>query len=68
LDKNPNYPWHALERGQFFFVPTLDIERTVLEGLVAALPYRYRDEPRYEIGIYKGKLGVKFFRTRPGRS
>jgi hypothetical protein len=68
MDKNPNYPWHRLARGEGFFVPALDVERVIFEGMRAALPYRFRDAPKYKIGVYKGRLGVMFYRGKPGRS
>lgn len=59
------YPWARVGRAGSFFIPCLDTEAVIKEGLRAALLLRLRDAPRYKVGIYKGKLGVMFYRTSP---
>ena len=59
------FPWNKLARGEGFFVPTLDVEGTLLAGLKAGiLLHKERDKPLAEIGIYKGQLGVMFYRRQ----
>ena len=66
---NPDqkYPWHKVGRGRGFFVPCLDVERVRVEGLKAAMLDRSRAPAYAEVVIFKGKLGVLFYRTYPGR-
>jgi hypothetical protein len=59
------YPWHKTQQGEAFFVPALDLEATQREGLKAALLFRFRGRPRTAFGIYKGRLGVMFWREAP---
>jgi hypothetical protein len=53
------YPWQRLERGQAFFVPCLDTERTKEEGLRAAVGAR-RFDAKAKVGVLNGRLGVLF--------
>ncbi len=55
------YPWSRLERGQGFFVPSLDTEKTREEGLRAAVSARRFDAKAY-VGVVNGRLGVLFVR------
>lgn len=55
------YPWLQLERGQGFFVPSLDTEKTREEGLRAAVTAR-RFDAKAHIGVINGQLGVLFVR------
>ena len=54
------YPWKQLEKGQGFFVPCIDTEKTIEEGLKAALTARVMGKAL--VGIKGRKLGVLFFR------
>lgn len=66
--KDRKYPWQITKERKKFFVPTLDIEGTKLEGLKAALPHCLYGKPCAEAVIYKGKLGVMFWlRPFPAR-
>lgn len=56
-----NYPWATLSRGEGFFVPSLDVEKTKAEGLGKALGYHLFDA-RADVGIKDGLIGVWFFR------
>jgi hypothetical protein len=55
------YPWATLNRGEGFFVPSLDVEKTKAEGLGKALGFHLFDA-RATIGIRAGLMGVWFFR------
>jgi len=55
------YPWSQLEKGQGFFVPCLDLEKTKEEGLKASVSARRFDAKAY-VGTFKGRLGVLFVR------
>ena len=55
------YPWVTLNRGEGFFVPSLDVEKTKAEGLGKALGFHLFDA-RATIGIRTGLMGVWFFR------
>jgi len=55
------YPWSRLERGQGFFVPSLDTAKTREEGLRAAVSARRFDAKAY-VGVINGRLGVLFVR------
>lgn len=56
------FPWEKTKVGVGFFVPTLNVEKTRKQGLQAAYTLRFRDTPHAEIGVYKGRLGVMFYR------
>ena len=61
----PSYfPWDKLERGQGFFVPTLDLDAMREAGLLAAVPLHLKDA-RAAFVIRRGKLGVFFYRLPP---
>lgn len=55
------YPWKQLEKGQGFFVPCLDTEKTIQEGMKAALVARVMGKAL--VGIKEKRLGVLFLRT-----
>ena len=55
-----SFPWDKTEPGQGFFVPCLDLEKMRRVGLMAATPHRIRADG--VPGIYKGRLGIWFFR------
>lgn len=57
------YPWSQLERGQGFFIPCLDTEKTKEEGLRAAVSARTFDAKAF-VGLVNGRLGVLFVRGR----
>lgn len=59
------YPWDRLGPEQAFFVPSLDPEKTRRDGLVSAavLPFTVHAT----IGVYQGRYGVLFSRSRPAR-
>jgi hypothetical protein len=54
-------PWLKIERGQGFFVPSLDTVKTREEGLRAAVSARRFDAKAY-VGVVNGRLGVLFVR------
>jgi len=54
-------PWKQLERGQGFFVPCLDFEKTREYVLVKAVGLRIFDAQAMP-GIKDGVVGVWFFR------
>ena len=57
-----HYPWNVSARHESFFVPTLKLEETKLEGLKAALHQGVIGKA--EFGTIDGKLGVRFTRVR----
>ena len=57
------YPWKDTPLGARFFVPTLDAERVVREGLQAAVrDHAVPEQPL--VGVFEGKFGVLFRRRR----
>lgn len=56
------YPWQASAKRESFFVPTLKLEETKLEGLQAALHQGVIGKA--EFGTVNGKMGVRFTRVR----
>ena len=58
------FPWERVEPGQGFFVPCLDLAAMRRIGLMAATPHRIRADG--VPGIYRGRLGIWFFR-KPDR-
>ena len=54
-----NYPWQRLSKGQGFFVPCLDAEAVIRDGLRAALRFRITNA-KATGGVKHGKLGVWF--------
>lgn len=61
-----NWPWIKVKPRQGFFIPSLDPQATIAEGLRTALPFRYRLWTR--VGFSEGRLGVWFYRLGPGQS
>jgi hypothetical protein len=61
------YPWSQLSRGQGFFVPSLDPEKTKEEGLRAAV-YVRRFDAKARVGVLNGRLGVLFTVAPPLRA
>lgn len=56
--------WVSLEAGECFFVPSLDAEKTLVEGLAAGyVPGKF--PPLGKIGVYEGKAGVLFYWHTP---
>jgi hypothetical protein len=55
------YPWKQLEKGQGFFVPCLDTEKTIEEGIKAAVAAKVM--AKFMVGIKERRLGVLFLRT-----
>lgn len=66
MSQSVKFPWHRVERGQGFFIPALDVDACIKAGLLAAIPFRFRDRARASVGIYEGRLGVMFYRVPPG--
>ena len=55
------YPWHRTRAGESFFVPALDVNVTIREGMHAAsLFYGSLAGIRVRPAIYNGLLGVMF--------
>lgn len=55
------FPWKKTEKGQGFFVPCLDVEKTRLAGLDRALSERLFDAKAYP-AVKDGLIGVWFYR------
>lgn len=55
------YPWHRTRAGESFFVPALDLQATMTEGMRAA-KFCFGRVPRFQArpAVYKGMLGVMF--------
>ena len=59
MDHRLKYPWRRTSIGRSFFVPSLDLPKTRIEGLQHA----YRQGIKRAEGtpcVYKGVLGVMF--------
>lgn len=54
------YPWDKVQPGEGFFVPTLDVDKVKMEGLLAAVPYRFKVDAWN--AIKDGLVGVWFCR------
>ena len=52
------YPWEGIKRGQWFFVPALDLDATREFGMCRAVENKVRAKAFY--GILNGRLGVLF--------
>jgi len=57
------YPWTQLKKGEGFFVPSLDLEKTKELGLRASVRHRIKAHARF--GIKEGRIGVWFYRDFP---
>jgi hypothetical protein len=57
------YPWEGIKRGQWFFVPALDLEATREVGLRYAMLNRARAKAHF--GVLNGRLGVLFVCSGP---
>lgn len=55
------YPWSQLKKGQGFFVPCLDTEAVIQDGLRKALAYRILNA-KASVGVKNGLIGVWFSR------
>lgn len=53
------YPWSQLKRGQGFFVPCLDTEAVIQDGLRKALAHRIF-HAKASVGVKNGLIGVWF--------
>lgn len=60
--KQDKYPWHKTQRGESFFVPSLDVKATELEGRQMAVILINSGGVICKPGIYQGVLGVMFKR------
>ena len=55
------FPWHRQRRGEAFFVPTLDLDETMREGLVIGrLHHGINAKIKARYAIVDGLLGVLF--------
>lgn len=57
------YPWEEIKRGQWFFVPALDLEATRELGLRYAVLNRAR--AKAHAGILNGRIGILFVCSGP---
>jgi len=57
------YPWTLLKKGEGFFIPSLNLEKTKELGLRASV--RHRIKASAQFGIKDGRLGVWFIRDFP---
>ena len=58
---NRLFPWQLLEKGQGFFIPCLDLEKTRIAGLNQALRHHVFHAKAYA-AVKDGRIGVWFFR------
>lgn len=56
------WPWEHVKKGQGFFVPCLDMERTREDGLGAAVKARVLDAKCIET-VHDGAIGLLFYRA-----
>jgi hypothetical protein len=54
------YPWHRHNGGESFFVPTLNPDEVMREGLVLGRQSHPSLKLRAKFGIVQGQLGVLF--------
>lgn len=57
-----HYPWQETPKGGGFFVPTLDVERTLEHAAFSAL--HFRRGFKSTVGVKGGMYGVLIVRTR----
>jgi hypothetical protein len=64
-DLKERFPWHRQRPGESFFVPTLDPDETMRQGLVIGRAHHgQRAMLRAKFGIVQGTLGVLFTAPR----
>ena len=56
------YPWAKLKKGEGFFIPSLNPERTIREARDAAYKTDYRILIKWHVGSMHGLYGVLFIR------
>jgi hypothetical protein len=64
------YPWHRTRAGESFFVPALDLQATMVEGLrVAKAFYGVVPKASAQPAVFNGMLGVMFkLKRQPPRA
>lgn len=56
------YPWSKLKKGEGFFIPSLNPERTIREARAAAYDTDYKILIEWHVGSMHGLYGVLFIR------
>lgn len=57
------FPWSTTLPGEYFFIPTLDTDLCIMQGLrAAALLFGSTASIRATPAVYQGMLGVMFYR------
>ena len=62
MTRPQQYPWSKLKKGEGFFVPSLNPERTIREARDAAFETDYRLRIEWRVGSMHGLYGVLFIR------
>lgn len=57
------FPWSKLKKGEGFFIPSLNPERTIKEARFSAYEYDYRLRIEWKVGRRDGLFGVLFIRS-----
>lgn len=60
--KPQQYPWLKLKKGEGFFIPSLNPERTIKEARYAAYEADHRLRIEWRVGRRDGLFGVLFIR------
>lgn len=56
------FPWGKIKKGEGFFIPSLNPERTIKEARKSAHNYDYRLRIAWRVGRRDGLYGVLFIR------
>ena len=62
MKRPQQYPWAKLKKGEGFFIPSLNPERTIREARDAAFETDYRLRIEWRVGRRDGLFGVLFIR------
>ena len=62
MTRPQQYPWSKLKKGEGFFIPSLNPDKTIREARDAAFECDYRMRIEWRVGRRDGLFGVLFIR------
>lgn len=62
MTRPQQYPWSKLKKGEGFFIPSLNPEKTIREARDSAFEYDYKLRIEWRVGRRDGLYGVLFIR------